>query len=127
MSPFLIERTPQEAVDAVVRGAHAQGWAKSSDNCGVCYYRSPEGFKCHAGHLLPDDIARAHNSASAEELLASGVLAVAHPDTTRVIRRLQAAHDGNAQPEIRAGTWFAVRDLGLRWPENVPVPPGFPK
>lgn len=45
----------QEIFDKVWRGAKNQGFQKSVDpGSQICAYRSPNGLKCHAGHLIPD-------------------------------------------------------------------------
>lgn len=46
--------TPQEMFDTAVRGVLQQGG--SSNEHGLCMYRSRTGRKCAAGWLLPDDL-----------------------------------------------------------------------
>jgi hypothetical protein len=122
--PFLIEHTPQEAVNAVVRGAHAQGWRKSEDGKGLCMYRNPYGLKCHAGHLMSDEFARANNCTSIEGLIAGEAITLKHERVKEVLWAVQAAHDGNFSDTIHAETWRTVRDLELQWPDDVPTPDG---
>lgn len=44
----------QNIFDTVVAAVIAQG-ARSQDEIGWCMYRGPNGLKCAAGHLIPDD------------------------------------------------------------------------
>ena len=53
----------QEMFTKVWRGLQAQGWQKSEgpnernrDNGVGCLYRGPNGMKCAAGHLIPDEM-----------------------------------------------------------------------
>lgn len=46
--------TDQEIFDKVARAIKAQGRGSSSG--GYCRYRGPDGTKCAAGHLIPDEM-----------------------------------------------------------------------
>jgi hypothetical protein len=46
-------KTEQEIFDIVYKGIIAQGGFSLTD--GGCVYRAPNGRKCAAGHLLPDE------------------------------------------------------------------------
>lgn len=46
--------TRQEMFDTAVRGVISQG-APSVDRFGGCLYRGPNGLRCAAGWLIPDD------------------------------------------------------------------------
>jgi hypothetical protein len=45
----------QEIFNKVYLGLHSQGWKKSVDADGECFYRGDDGCKCAAGHLIPDE------------------------------------------------------------------------
>lgn len=46
--------TPQQIFDTIAVGLIEQGM-RSSDESGNCLYRGPNGLKCAAGMILPDD------------------------------------------------------------------------
>lgn len=48
--------TPQEIFDAAAIGVIKQGRASVSGPGGKCLYRGPDGTKCAAGHLIPDEV-----------------------------------------------------------------------
>ena len=48
--------TDQEIFDAVWKGAKAQGFARSMRDEDLCVYRAPNGLKCYAGLLIPDEV-----------------------------------------------------------------------
>lgn len=48
--------TYQEVFDAVYLGLASQDFKPSADDNGACYYRSNDGCKCAAGHVIPDDL-----------------------------------------------------------------------
>lgn len=52
----MIKLTKQEAFDAVARGILAQGKPAYDRSTLDCHYRSEDGCKCAAGHLIPDDL-----------------------------------------------------------------------
>lgn len=45
----------QEMFTKVWRGLEAQKWEKSRADKIGCLYRGPNGMKCAAGHLIPDE------------------------------------------------------------------------
>jgi hypothetical protein len=48
--------TPQEIFEKVLEGISSQGYKKSESITGRCMYRGPNGLKCAAGHLIPDEM-----------------------------------------------------------------------
>jgi hypothetical protein len=130
MIPLVIDLTPQQIVDVVVRGAHAQRWEMSMrvqpgisgrEMASVCSYRGDAGRKCHAGHLLPDDYAKAWERSTVRSRIDKGDLVCSVADSAVTLERLQFAHDGSASRGVNlAATIAAVWALGLFWPEDVP-------
>lgn len=47
--------SPQEVFDTVVKAIIAQGKPPFDSSTDKCYYRGPNGTKCAAGFLIPDD------------------------------------------------------------------------
>lgn len=47
--------TRQEIFDKVWAGLKGQGFERSITEEGICVYRGPNGTKCAAGHVLPDE------------------------------------------------------------------------
>jgi hypothetical protein len=47
--------TNQETFDKVVTALRAQGKPSVNPETNECMYRGPNGIKCAAGHLIPDD------------------------------------------------------------------------
>lgn len=48
--------TRQEIFDKVWDGLKTQGFKQSYNKIsGTCHYRGPDGLKCAAGHLIPDN------------------------------------------------------------------------
>lgn len=89
----------QEAFDKSTRGIIAQGGPAISGN--KCAYRTPEGRKCAAGQLMPDDKYNRHmegRSVAAEEVRTAFGFQPFSPDTKEdtdlwYLRALQGAHD----------------------------------
>jgi len=46
----------QEIFDTVVNHLRAQGRKSINESSGVCLYRGPDGTKCAAGILIPDEL-----------------------------------------------------------------------
>lgn len=111
--------TRQEAFDRVVRGLAAQGWERSVSERGTCLYRGPEGRKCAAGHLIPDDLydPAMETWAAARQEVRCALPTVS--DGPGFVRDMQVAHD---HPEKTLKEDF--RDLAasheLTWPADVP-------
>lgn len=98
-------RTVQDIFDTAVGGVIAQG-RPSVNADGQCMYRSPDGAKCAAGQLIPDDqynpawenkninapIFEAMNLRKAAGLPTDD----SQSDQSRVAGRLQRAHDSAA-------------------------------
>lgn len=85
--------TDQETFDTVVRHLHRQG-KPAVDAFGNCVYRAPDGCRCAAGCLIPDDKYREsmeHCSADADQV--GGVL-LSEGHDPRLARHLQfLVHD----------------------------------
>lgn len=97
--------TKQETFDTVVDHLRKQG-AKAVANCGGgCSYRNPEGLKCAAGCLIPDDqykpgfegrwIEDTPLSDLAGFALELNALIETLGHDRILVKRLQQVHDGN--------------------------------
>lgn len=87
---FEIPNDPQVVFDTVARHLLTQKM-KSQDDEGTCLYRGPEGLKCAAGCLIPDD-----KYSSTMECIVWDVLATIEivPFTNKnLIVKLQLIHD----------------------------------
>lgn len=80
--------TEQEIFDTVARALLAQG--RPAVNVNKCRYRTPDGAKCAAGHLLPDDEYESHM-----EGCGVGGLVYFEDFPLPLLRDLQNAHDGS--------------------------------
>lgn len=93
--------TPQEVFDTAVNGVIAQGRPSAEiDEQGRlrCLYRSPDGCKCAAGHVLTceDDLAAADADPSGlNSKCVRGMARDAGIDAV-LLAHLQGAHDGAA-------------------------------
>lgn len=104
--------TTQESFSMVVRALRKQG-ARSIGDDGKCLYRGPNGWKCAAGHIIPDALySKEMEQKSVAGLVGSGVWIpgnVPFPDlaaywadaATKVLLMLQHVHDDNTD----IGTW----------------------
>jgi hypothetical protein len=84
--------TSQEIFNTVATKLLAQGVAAASPD-GKCFYRGPNGTKCAAGHLIPDENyseTLEHKPASNE--LVMKAMGIDETDK-RLVRTLQGAHD----------------------------------
>lgn len=81
----------QEQFDTVVRNLGKQG-KPATDANGYCVYRAPDGSKCAAGQLIPDDVYR-----YGMEGIGIGSVIEENPDLQwldkPLVRSLQSAHD----------------------------------
>ena len=93
--------TPQEIFDTAARGIIGQG-GPSVVLGGACLYRGPNGRKCAAGWLLPDD-------EWSEEINSAWVGDVPYFEGHKhlsLIFRLQVAHDGRPKDDAEFfGPW----------------------
>lgn len=92
---FKLPDTEQEVFDIVSRHLITQN--KKSDGGGFCAYRNPDGLKCAAGALIPDE----HYNSSLEgcswyELVAKNKVPSDH---SVIIDELQMIHDGTEPTE----------------------------
>lgn len=87
----------QEMFTKVWKGLESQGWQRSAvgDNC---RYRGPNGMKCAAGHLLPDENYNSlFESKNVFSLLQDHPLVFGQEldkEGEDFITRMQQAHDG---------------------------------
>lgn len=93
--------TPQEAFDKAVYGVIAQGRPSAKiDEQGRlrCLYRSPDGCKCAAGHVLTceDDLAAADETYGWNCKSVAAMARDAGTDAVLLVH-LQCAHDGAAE------------------------------
>jgi hypothetical protein len=59
MAANLRPKNNQDAYNKVLKSIRKQKYIQSSDDSkGVCAYRSPNGLRCAAGHLLPNSLYR---------------------------------------------------------------------
>ena len=106
--------TPQEIFDAVATHLLKQGRA-AMDEQGRCVYRGPNGTRCAAGAVIPDELydPAMENSPIDDVLAMYPRLAVAvgtDVDTVSLLIELQEVHDNLANcrsPEFNDG---ALRD-----------------
>jgi len=82
---------PQEAFDTVWNGMIAQG-KPSINGQGCCMYRGPDGAKCAAGMLIPDE----EYSSAFEGKLAMYVPYVQENLPIELVLDMQKAHDSAA-------------------------------
>jgi hypothetical protein len=94
--------TKQEIFDKVAAHLLTQRRQSVNDCSGACVYRSPEGLKCAAGCLIPDDDPAlvTHNKAawvalpySTRKRVLGDLVQYADDDRERLISRLQRVHD----------------------------------
>jgi hypothetical protein len=100
--------TDQEIYDKVYAGFEAQGWQKGGyhnlNQKFECSYRSPNGTKCAAGHLIPDELyERQMEGTSWNGLIKSNdslsfMFSFSQHD---LIRKLQNAHDSAAPEQLK--------------------------
>jgi hypothetical protein len=59
MAANLRSKNNQDAYNKVLKSIRKQKYIQSSDDSkGICAYRSPNGLRCAAGHLLPNSLYR---------------------------------------------------------------------
>lgn len=82
--------TRQEMFDTAVRGVISQG-APSLSEIGECLYRGPNGLRCAAGWLIPDDkYSSALEGRSVDTLVEKGIFPIRQRE---FLDALQCAHD----------------------------------
>lgn len=85
--------SPQQIFDYVVGFIRRQGQA-SKTNTGLCRYRGPDGRRCAAGCLIPDEL---YNYELEDNLLDTELMHMYIPylseDYLQLVRDLQRAHD----------------------------------
>lgn len=112
----------QETFNMIVAGLRAQEWRKSSagrDGFGVvvCKYRGPNGLKCAAGHLIPDEQYSPDMEGGCVDELVRLVPALRLHNTALVVQ-CQVLHDGSESPEdMEARFKLLAARFGLEFPE----------
>lgn len=86
--------TRQEVFDAAVGGVLAQGRPSISEDGKQCLYRGPDGAKCAAGHLIPDELYRPSFETQSIDVIAAEALPF--ETSASFLMQLQAAHDAAA-------------------------------
>lgn len=105
-------KSSQQIFDEVVTALRKQG-RPSVNEAGGCLYRGPDGLKCAAGHLIPDDAyspgMEGESVWQPEVLGALRRAGVAGDLNQHLVSRLQSAHD-NAVGDALNGvaTWLAA-------------------
>lgn len=123
------DMSAQEAFDIVVRGLASQGWKQSRRGTrGSCVYRSPDGLKCAAGWLIPDEKYDSDMEGKAAVNLFS------EHQLRSLLDRMQLAHDawdevvdeeiGRPHPSMSHAFLALAEREGLTWPADVPKPEG---
>lgn len=95
--------TKQQIFDQVAVAIIAQG-RPSVDDYNGCYYRAPDGSKCAAGHLIPDDEYDPDMENKSAEGVAEGLGCPRSPTLNAIskqlgghfLNQLQRAHDDAA-------------------------------
>jgi len=121
-------KTPQEIFDFVARALLAQGRPSgkievNSAGGGVpfftCLYRSPDGCKCAAGHLIPDELYVPEMEGKAIYTLMLGLTGLEPlqiediKNNLILVECLQRAHDGPALYYGSTSAWLP------RWRERM--------
>ncbi len=111
---FKLPNTEQEVFD-IVSGHLITQNKRSSDNEGYCNYRNPDGLKCAAGVLIPDE----YYDFSLEGYSWSDLLAKDEvpSDHSIIISMLQLIHDDTEPTEWKQ----ELRSLAKRFSLNTTV------
>lgn len=108
-------RTDQETFEIVWNGLKAQGFERSLMR-GNCAYRGPNGAKCAAGHLIPDDEYSADMEGRHCLAIAGGDLFFG--SNPCLVSSCQAVHDHNFTPgRVEQCLRDLATDRGLTVPE----------
>lgn len=85
--------TQQEIFDTVVRALGKQG-KPALDERGKCLYRAPDGSKCAAGHLIPDDVYKRSMEFQTIRKVIADTPELKHlAPNSNILMDLQSAHD----------------------------------
>lgn len=94
----LMPFTAQEIFDKAARGIIKQRYKPSIDKYSRCCYRSKEGLRCAAGHLLTEEelevVGKRYNTVLFNILFAKELVSGDFGPHLALIRQLQDAHDG---------------------------------
>lgn len=95
-------KTQQEVFDFVVKALVEQGRPAWDPKQRMCMYRTPDGCKCAAGHLIPDESYKpSFERKSIDAVVLRGVVAAIGVEG-HLLYRLQRAHDQAAEEAARA-------------------------
>lgn len=105
--------TNQEIFDRIYLALYKQG-RPSVDESGNCLYRSKNGLKCAAGHIIPDELYHTEYEGTTFECLNDTInLLDFDREQVQLIASLQSIHDSNTMfYEVRQ-RWFPI------WKENM--------
>lgn len=82
-------------LETCIEAMEKQG-CPSADDAGVCLYRGPDGIKCAAGHLIPDDeYDPEYEHQGASEVSLDGESFFGHD--LHLVEALQNAHDAGTR------------------------------
>lgn len=115
--------TNQEAFDKVWQYFVVEGHPKAISGNGKCYYRSPDGHKCAAGCLIPDELYNSRWETSSIEAVMCMDDAIAllfsrvDPD---LLQALQWAHDQAQRPSFHTDLQVRLRRVAEEF--NLPIP-----
>jgi hypothetical protein len=101
--------TNAELITKAMDGIIAQG-KQSVNTFGQCVYRSPDGSKCAAGHLIKDEHYNPQwNSLSPYQTMVRDALKLSGvtEEQMPIVRALQQVHDEGTDEELRS-----------KWPEH---------
>ena len=122
MKPIYHTPDQQELFDTVAEALLKQG-CSSINAAGTCVYRSPDGHKCAAGFLIPDELYDSRMEFQSfgsllNDPLFVGVLSFLEPHKG-LITDLQIVHDewsGQDNPELwRTGIVKGLKVVSARW------------
>ena len=98
--------TKQEIFDKVVRALIEQGRPSVDPITGFCLYRGPDGVKCAAGFLIPDERYQAiFEDQDIYSLADWGAFDDYDADLMDLFQSLQHAHDNAASRTINPDKW----------------------
>jgi hypothetical protein len=119
---------PQQSYDYIVRSLRQQGRKSADAQSGECMYRGPDGLKCAAGHVIPEDKYEARfegKTVLEQEQLAHfsefdspaydlSMLILDEGHYLNLVRRLQIVHDGCFQ-NWEQGFQETAEEFGLKY------------
>lgn len=99
MAANIKPKNNQDAFDKVLKAIRLQNYIQSQDPLTeACWYRGPDGLRCAAGHLLPNNLYRKSmegKTIGALFLNFSNIRDYFHNVNDMLLSDLQSAHDSN--------------------------------